>query len=57
VLRGEVPSAIALGPRLGVIVNAAIDALADLGVTHIDMQVTAERGWRAIRAAQPVESI
>jgi aerobic carbon-monoxide dehydrogenase large subunit len=33
------------------IVNAVIDALAPLGIDHIDMPVTAERVWRAIRAA------
>jgi carbon-monoxide dehydrogenase large subunit len=40
-------------PALGVIVNAIVDALADLGVTHIDMPATPERVWRAIRAAAP----
>ena len=39
-------------PALGVIVNAVVDALADLGVTHIDMPATPERVWRAIRAAR-----
>ena len=39
-------------PALGVIVNAIVDALADLGVTHLEMPVTPERVWRAIR--QPV---
>jgi aerobic carbon-monoxide dehydrogenase large subunit len=38
-------------PALGVIVNAVVDALADLGVTHIDMPATPERVWRAIRQA------
>jgi carbon-monoxide dehydrogenase large subunit len=28
-----------------------VDALAHLGVTHIDMPLTPERVWRAIRAA------
>jgi carbon-monoxide dehydrogenase large subunit len=32
--------------------NAVIDALAHLGVTHIDMPLTPERVWRAIRAAK-----
>ena len=36
-------------PALGVIVNAIVDALADLGVTHLEMPVTPERVWRAIR--------
>lgn len=40
-------------PALGVIVNAIVDALADLGVTHIDMPATPERVWRAIREAMP----
>ena len=36
-------------PALGVIVNAVVDALAEFGVTHIDMPCTPERVWRAIR--------
>jgi carbon-monoxide dehydrogenase large subunit len=36
-------------PALGVIVNAIVDALADLGVTHLEMPVTPERVWRALR--------
>ncbi|MGA7867814.1 MAG: molybdopterin cofactor-binding domain-containing protein, partial [Stellaceae bacterium] len=36
-------------PALGVIVNAIVDALADLDVTHLEMPVTPERVWRAIR--------
>ena len=35
-------------PTLAVVVNAAVDALADYGVTHIEMPVTPERVWRAI---------
>jgi aerobic carbon-monoxide dehydrogenase large subunit len=34
---------------LGAVVNAAVDALAEFGVTHIEMPVTPERIWRAIR--------
>lgn len=34
------------------IVNAVCDALADLGVTHIEMPLTPERVWRAIQQAQ-----
>ena len=34
------------------VINAVIDALAPLGVTHIDMPATPERVWRAIRAAR-----
>jgi len=36
-------------PALGVVVNAVVDALSDYGVTHIEMPVTAEKVWRAIR--------
>ena len=32
--------------------NAVIDALAHLGVRHIDMPATAERVWQAIQDAQ-----
>ena len=32
------------------IVNAILDALAPLGIEHIDMPATPERVWRAIRA-------
>jgi carbon-monoxide dehydrogenase large subunit len=32
--------------------NAVIDALAHLGVRHLDMPCTAERVWRTIRAAE-----
>ena len=39
-------------PALGVIINAVVDAIADLGVTHIDMPASPERVWRAIREAQ-----
>ncbi|MDF1585522.1 xanthine dehydrogenase family protein molybdopterin-binding subunit [Marinimicrococcus flavescens] len=33
------------------IINAVLDALAPLGVTHLDMPATPERVWQAIRAA------
>ncbi|HEV2955363.1 MAG TPA: xanthine dehydrogenase family protein molybdopterin-binding subunit [Xanthobacteraceae bacterium] len=33
------------------IVNAVLDALAPLGITELDMPLTPERVWRAIRAA------
>jgi aerobic carbon-monoxide dehydrogenase large subunit len=33
------------------VINAVIDALSPLGVTHIDMPATPEKVWRAIRAA------
>jgi carbon-monoxide dehydrogenase large subunit len=34
------------------LVSAVLDALAPLGVTHIDMPATPERVWRAIQAAK-----
>jgi carbon-monoxide dehydrogenase large subunit len=37
-------------PALGAVVNAIVDALAEFGVTHIEMPVTPERVWRAIHA-------
>jgi aerobic carbon-monoxide dehydrogenase large subunit len=33
------------------IINAVLDALSPLGVTHIDMPATPERVWRAIAGA------
>jgi carbon-monoxide dehydrogenase large subunit len=36
-------------PALGVIVNAVVDALAEFGVSHIDMPCSPERVWQAIR--------
>ena len=33
------------------VMHAILDALAPLGVTHLDMPATPERVWRAIRAA------
>jgi len=38
-------------PALGAVVNAICDALAELGVEHIEMPATSERVWRAIREA------
>jgi carbon-monoxide dehydrogenase large subunit len=38
-------------PALGAVVNAVVDALAELGVEHLEMPVTPERVWRAIRGA------
>jgi carbon-monoxide dehydrogenase large subunit len=38
------------------VINAVVDALAHLGVRHVDMPATPERVWRAIqdaRAARP----
>ena len=36
------------GWRLPAIMNAVVDALAPLGIRHIDMPLTPERLWRAI---------
>jgi len=33
--------------------NAVVDAVRHLGVSHIDLPLTPERVWRAIRAAVP----
>src|SRR6266508_2820829 len=41
-------------PALAVVVNAVVDALKDYGVTHLEMPVTPERVWRAIRATDKV---
>ncbi len=35
-------------PALGAVVNAIVDALAELGVEHVEMPATPERVWRAI---------
>jgi len=37
-----------------VVVNAVLDALKDYGISHLDMPVTAESVWLAIRQAQSV---
>jgi len=39
-------------PALGAVVNAIVDALAELGVEHIEMPATPERVWRAIQTAR-----
>jgi carbon-monoxide dehydrogenase large subunit len=39
-------------PALGAVVNAIVDALAELGVEHIEMPATPERVWQAIQHAQ-----
>jgi carbon-monoxide dehydrogenase large subunit len=36
-------------PALGVVANAVVDALAGFGVTHVELPITAERVWRAMR--------
>jgi carbon-monoxide dehydrogenase large subunit len=40
-------------PALGAVVNAICDALAELGVEHIEMPATPERVWQAIRDGGP----
>jgi aerobic carbon-monoxide dehydrogenase large subunit len=40
---------------LSAIMNAVVDALSPLGITHLDMPATPEKVWRAIRAADNVE--
>jgi carbon-monoxide dehydrogenase large subunit len=37
---------------LSTIVNAVVDALSEYGITHIDMPLTPERVWRAIKDAK-----
>jgi len=37
---------------LGAVVNAVVNALAEFGVAHIEMPVTPERIWRAMRSAK-----
>ena len=39
-------------PALAAVINAIVDALAPLGVRHIEMPATPERVWQAIRAAR-----
>ena len=39
-------------PALAVLVNAAVDALREFGVTHLEMPLTSERLWRAIHASR-----
>jgi aerobic carbon-monoxide dehydrogenase large subunit len=36
--------------ELCAVVNAMVDALAEFGVTHIEMPVTPERIWRAMQS-------
>jgi carbon-monoxide dehydrogenase large subunit len=37
---------------LGAIMNAVVDALSPLGITHVDMPATSEKVWRAIQGAE-----
>jgi carbon-monoxide dehydrogenase large subunit len=41
-------------PTLGAVVNAVVDALSDFGVAHVEMPITPERVWRAMRQAGKV---
>ena len=34
------------------VVNAVVDALSPLGIKHVDMPLTSERVWRAIRGVR-----
>jgi carbon-monoxide dehydrogenase large subunit len=38
---------------LGAVMNAVIDALAPLGITHLDMPATPQRVWAAMQEARP----
>ena len=44
-------------PALGAVVNAIVDALAELGVEHIELPATPERVWQAIRVARVHEQL
>jgi aerobic carbon-monoxide dehydrogenase large subunit len=39
-------------PSSAVLMNAVLDALADIGIEHMDMPATPQRVWRAIRDAR-----
>jgi carbon-monoxide dehydrogenase large subunit len=39
-------------PALAAVINAVVDALAALGVTHVEMPATPDRVWQTIRDAQ-----
>ena len=38
------------------LMNAVVDALSELGIDHLDMPLTPERLWRAIRDAKPAKA-
>ncbi len=44
-------------PALAAAVNAAVDALAPLGIRHLDMPLTAAKIWSAIQDAQEPNSV
>jgi len=39
-------------PALGAVVNAVVDALSELGVRHLEMPLTPENVWRAMRESK-----
>ncbi|MGO3927395.1 xanthine dehydrogenase family protein molybdopterin-binding subunit [Rhodopseudomonas pseudopalustris] len=41
---------------MSTVVNAALDALRDFGVTHLDMPLTSEKVWRAIKDAKATQA-
>jgi carbon-monoxide dehydrogenase large subunit len=43
-------------PALAVVANAVVDALAGHGVTHVELPLTSERVWRAMREAKRSQS-
>jgi carbon-monoxide dehydrogenase large subunit len=43
-------------PALGAVINAIVDALAELGVEHVELPATPERVWRAIRAVRGADA-
>jgi aerobic carbon-monoxide dehydrogenase large subunit len=42
-------------PALAAVINAIVDALAELGVRHIEMPASPERVWRTIRTARSAD--
>jgi aerobic carbon-monoxide dehydrogenase large subunit len=39
-------------PALAVVANAVVDALSGFGVTHLELPITSEKVWRAMRGAE-----
>jgi hypothetical protein len=39
------------------VINAIADALAELGVEHVELPATPERVWRAIRAVRGADGL
>jgi carbon-monoxide dehydrogenase large subunit len=44
-------------PALGVIGNAVVDALRELGVEHVELPATPERVWRAVQAVRTASRV